>query len=80
METYDAAKDARGVRREATTATTDARHFHFMTESPVTCYGPEARNIHGIDEAVRIESMLRVTTVFALFIANWCGLEPRLEP
>lgn len=67
------------VRREATTATTDARHFHLMLDSPVTCYGPEARNIHGIDEAVSIASMRRVATVFALFIADWCGLEPRAE-
>ncbi|MGT2492700.1 hypothetical protein ACU4GD_24690 [Cupriavidus basilensis] len=34
------------VRREATTATTDARHFRLMLETPVTCYGPQARNIH----------------------------------
>jgi acetylornithine deacetylase len=67
------------VLREATTATTDARHFHLMLNTPVTCYGPEARNIHGIDESVSIASMRRVATVFALFIANWCGLEPRVE-
>lgn len=64
------------VRREATTATTDARHFHLMLNTPVTCYGPVARNIHGIDEAVSIASMRRVATVLALFMASWCGLEP----
>lgn len=65
------------IKTVATTATTDARHFHLMLKTPVTCYGPEARNIHGIDESVSVESMQRVTAVFALFIAQWCGLKPR---
>lgn len=64
------------VLRKPTTATTDARHFCLMMATPVTCYGPEARNIHGIDEAVSIASMLRVATVFALFMAEWCGVMP----
>lgn len=64
------------VRRQATTATTDARHFKLMLETPVTCYGPEARNIHGIDESVSIDSMVRVTTTLAQFIHDWCGVEP----
>ena len=63
------------IQKVATTATTDARHFHLMMNTPVTCYGPLARNIHGIDESVSIESMQRVSTVFALFMAQWCGLE-----
>lgn len=63
------------IERVATTATTDARHFHMMMNTPVTCYGPLARNIHGIDESVSIDSMQRVITVFALFLAQWCGLE-----
>jgi len=60
----------------ATTATTDARHFRLMLDTPVTCYGPEARNIHGIDESVSIASMLRVTTTLAQFLHDWCGVEP----
>lgn len=64
------------IRREATTATTDARHFRIGLETPVTCYGPEARNIHGIDESVSLESMVRVTTTLAQFLLDWCGVEP----
>ncbi|NUA29354.1 ArgE/DapE family deacylase [Cupriavidus basilensis] len=64
------------VRREATTATTDARHFRLMLETPVTCYGPQARNIHGIDESVSIQSMVRVATTLAQFMHDWCGVEP----
>ncbi|NYT62540.1 ArgE/DapE family deacylase [Alcaligenaceae bacterium] len=58
------------------TATTDARHFKIMLDVPVTCYGPEASNIHGFDECVSIASMVRVTTVLALFMQDWCGIEP----
>ncbi|CAG2142043.1 ArgE/DapE family deacylase [Cupriavidus plantarum] len=65
--------------RQATTATTDARHFRLTLDTPVTCYGPEARNIHGIDESVSIDSMVRVATTFALFLHDWCGVEPAVD-
>jgi acetylornithine deacetylase len=42
---------------------------------PSLCYGPLCRDIHGIDEAVEIESVRRVTKAMALFIARWCGVE-----
>ena len=64
------------IEHEATTATTDARHFRLMLDTPVTCYGPEARNIHGIDESVSLASMLRVATTLAQFLHDWCGVEP----
>ena len=59
----------------ASSATTDARAFNLYGGIPATCYGPEARNIHGIDESVSIDSTLRVAQVLALFIARWCGVE-----
>ena len=61
--------------RLACTATTDGRHFALMTDIPVTNYGPTARNIHGIDESVSIDSMKRVTATMVQFIADWCGIE-----
>ncbi len=60
----------------ACTATTDGRHFALMTDLPVTVYGPTARNIHGIDEAVSLDSMKRVAGTMAQFIVDWCGVEP----
>lgn len=59
----------------ASSATTDARAFNLYGSIPATCYGPEAQNIHGIDESVSLESTRRVTQVLALFIARWCGIE-----
>ena len=59
----------------ASSATTDARAFNLYGGIPATCYGPEAQNIHGIDESVSIESTLRVAQVLALFMARWCGVE-----
>ncbi len=56
-------------------ATTDVRTFQLYGSIPATCYGPEASNIHGIDESVSIKSMNRVSAVLALFIARWCGVE-----
>jgi acetylornithine deacetylase len=62
-------------RRLAMTATTDARHFQLICGLPVTCYGPQAGSIHGVDEWVSIASMRRVSTVMAQFMQDWCGLE-----
>ena len=31
---------------------------------------------HGYDEAVDLDSVRKVTQTIALFIADWCGLEP----
>ncbi len=56
-------------------ATTDVRIFQLYGSIPATCYGPEACNIHGIDESVSVNSMNRVSAVLAIFIAKWCGVE-----
>lgn len=56
-------------------ATTDVRVFNLYGSTPATCYGPNASNIHGIDESVSLESTRKVAGVIALLIARWCGLE-----
>lgn len=61
--------------RIACTACTDARHFQLMTDIPVTCYGPLAKDIHGIDECVSLESMKRVAASMAQFMVDWCGVQ-----
>ena len=58
-------------------STTDARFFQIYGNIPATCYGPKAERIHGIDERVSISSMMEVTEVLALFIADWCGVTKR---
>lgn len=62
--------------RLSITATTDARFFGLYADTPALVYGPRAEAIHGFNERVELESMRRVTQTTALFIANWCGLEP----
>ena len=59
----------------AATCTTDARFFQLYGNTPATCYGPVAENIHGFNERVSIDSTVQVAQVLAVFIANWCGLE-----
>lgn len=74
-----AAAHSRVMQRDAewfaSAATTDARVFNLYGSIPATCYGPEAQNIHGIDESVSLASTLRVAQVLALFMARWCGTE-----
>lgn len=57
------------------TATTDARTYlnHFAV--PAVSYGPRVRNIHGIDEAVEVESIVTGARVLARFFARYFGGE-----
>lgn len=64
------------LKLEPTTATTDARFFGLYAETPALVFGPRAEAIHGFNERVDLESLRRVTQTTALFIADWCGLEP----
>ena len=59
----------------AATGTTDVRLFQLGAGIPATCYGPKAQRIHALDECVEIASLKRVAQVYALFIAEWCGVE-----
>ena len=52
----------------------DSRVHVLYDAIPSLTYGPNSRAIHGIDEAVEIESVHRVTRAAALFMARWCGL------
>jgi acetylornithine deacetylase len=60
----------------ATTATTDARSLHLYGATPAVCFGPFAESEHGVDERVHVPSITTTAQAIALFIADWCGLEP----
>jgi acetylornithine deacetylase len=60
----------------ATTAiasTTDARYYvnHFGT--PAAAYGPRVRNMHGVDEAVEIASIVDCAATVARLLLGWFG-------
>jgi acetylornithine deacetylase len=57
----------------------DARVYALYDRIPALCYGPQSRNIHGFDECVILSSLKRITTTMALFIAEWCGVEPAVS-
>ena len=59
-----------------TPAYLDTRVYALYDEIPALCYGPIGENIHGLDERVSLASIRRTTTAIALFIAEWCGVEP----
>jgi acetylornithine deacetylase len=59
------------------TAYLDARVYSLYDKIPALNYGCLAENYHGFDERVNLDSLKRTTEVIALFIAEWCGLEPR---
>jgi len=58
------------------TAYLDARVFVIYGGLPCLVYGPVTKSVHGFDEAVSLSSLKRVTGAIALYIADWCGLEP----
>jgi acetylornithine deacetylase len=53
------------------TATTDARFYLNQFGVPALCYGPRARDIHGIDEAVELQSIVDGARVLARFVRDW---------
>jgi acetylornithine deacetylase len=66
---------AHGVRPRATpmASTTDARLYLNDFGVPALCYGPTARDIHGIDESVELSSIVDGARTLARFIAGWYG-------
>jgi len=56
--------------------TTGLRALHFCNRTGVTCYGPLAQNIQGVDERANIASVRHVLTACGLFINRWCQREP----
>jgi len=64
------------LRQYPATGLTDGRHFVLHQGTPVACFGPDAQDIHGIDESVGLQSIHDITAAIALSIAEWCGLEP----
>jgi acetylornithine deacetylase len=61
---------------QPTTAYVDSRVYVLYGNMPTLVYGPEAENVHGFDERVRISSIREATKTIALFVADWCGVEP----
>lgn len=64
------------VTSSISSAVTDARYFGLYQNTPSIVYGATCGLPHGIDEYVDLESLKQVTRTYALFIADWCGLEP----
>lgn len=64
------------VTSTISSAVTDARFFGLYQNTPTIVYGATCGLPHGIDEYVELESLKQVTGAYALFIAEWCGLEP----
>jgi acetylornithine deacetylase len=65
------------LRHYPATGLTDGRHFALHQGVPVACFGPDAQEIHGIDESVGMESVHGITRTIAITMAEWCGLEAR---
>ncbi len=63
------------LRDYPATGLTDGRFFALYQDTPVACFGPDAQEIHGIDESVGIDSMHDITRTIALTLAEWCGVE-----
>jgi acetylornithine deacetylase len=57
-------------------AVTDCRFYGRYHDIPSLSYGATGSGSHGFDEAVDLGSLKELTLTLALFIADWCGLEP----
>jgi acetylornithine deacetylase len=73
--THDAVTGS-ALQRRSGTGLTDSRFHGLYGNTPSMVYGAKAENVHGFDERVSLQSLKRVTETVALFIADWCGVEP----
>jgi acetylornithine deacetylase len=66
----DAHESVHGTRPRAhhQATTTDARHYLNELALPALCYGPRVRDIHGVDEAVELASIVAGARTFTRFI------------
>lgn len=64
------------LRSFSTPGYLDGRVYTNYGSMPTLTYGPRSLDIHAFDERVHIESVRNITKTIALFIAEWCGLEP----
>ncbi|HEY8319690.1 MAG TPA: M20/M25/M40 family metallo-hydrolase [Amnibacterium sp.] len=66
-------RDAHGEPAALTTiaSTTDARYYVNRFGVPAAAYGPRVRNIHGVDEAVELESVLASASTIARLLLTW---------
>jgi acetylornithine deacetylase len=58
-------------RRFVLGSTTDARLYLNQFRIPAVAYGPRARNIHGVDEAVELDSIVAGARTLARFLAGY---------
>jgi acetylornithine deacetylase len=69
----DAHEHAHGNRPGiiSTNGTTDARFYLNQAGMPALCYGPHAQRIHGVDEAVELDSIVAGARTVARFMDAW---------
>ncbi len=58
------------------TGLNDSRFYSLYFGIPAFCYGAKAEKIHSFNERVSVESIRQTTKALALFVAEWCGVEP----
>ena len=54
----------------------DGRVYALYDNIPALNYGPLGYDMHGFDERCSLESIRRITKTIALFVTEWCGVEP----
>ena len=56
-------------------STTDGRYYRNLVGIPTVAYGPRTRNLHGVDEAVELDSIVQGARTLTRFFADWLGGE-----
>lgn len=54
-------------------STTDGRYYRNLVGIPTVAYGPRTRNLHGVDEAVELDSIVQGARTLTRFLADWLG-------
>ncbi len=57
------------------TGCNDCRYFNLYAHSDAVVYGPTGGNLHGPNEYVDLDSIMRTARVYAAVIGDWCGFK-----
>ena len=56
----------------------DARFTQYFENMDGVCFGPVGGNMHGIDEYVTLDSLVKTSQILALHCIDWCGLRQKV--
>lgn len=57
----------------------DMRLYIGYTNTPAVSFGPRGANMHGVNEFVIVEDVIKLTKILTLTLMEWCGYDKKIR-